>query len=236
MIKNSFIFLDGIDVKKENMIWSQGVRDWDSFIISTRIEGISPFRKKYYDRILLDAKRELLLRNSSFFLEKLPSVETWRLYDYFRDDCLFLDIEAGKNKRIDVMGLYDGENNVTFLREHNFNEQLVKKAISDFKIIATFNGSSFDLPIIKRKFKEFLPNVPHIDIRHLCSKIGLFGGLKDIEMKLNLKRTILFQQRNNSLRNLVNYNQEDVTNLKPILEFCISKLKQQNIFNNIQSF
>lgn len=83
--------------------------------------------------------------------------------------------------------------------------------------------------------------MPHIDLRGVCSRVGLIGGLKAIEQQLNIKRpdSIRYVTGNDAaelwrcwkatgdrdfLDMLVTYNEEDIVNLKPIADFAIKKL------------
>ncbi len=94
MIRQSFIFLEKIDNKTEQNLWKQKIDSWDSFLAKKNIKGISKARKFYYDRQLLKARNALYNFNSEYFVDKLPNNETWRLYDFFKEDAVFLDIET----------------------------------------------------------------------------------------------------------------------------------------------
>jgi len=248
MIRKSFVFLDGIGLKKEKKIWESKIFDWDDFLESKNIPGVSKFRKSFYDLKLKRAKKELYEFNSSYFNEILPSTETWRLYDFFKDDAVFLDIETSNYYgSITVIGLYDNYEVKQFVRGINFDKKRIKEELKDYKLIVTFNGSSFDIPVIKRYFNDIIPDVPHIDLRHVCRRINLTGGLKVIEKILGIKRAeevenlmgedaIYLWDRwqktgdREFLNRLIAYNEEDVINLKPIMEYCYTELKKQHGF------
>ena len=247
MIRNSFIFLSKIKHKKEQLIWSQGIRDWNSFL-GNEIKGISKKSKAHYDRKIQEAKEALHDNNSSYFINKLPSTETWRLYDYFKQETVFLDIETSSatniNSYLTVIGLYDGYDTKIMIKDVNLNINELKKELSKYKLIVTFNGSTFDIPYLNKKYPDLLPEIPSIDVRHLCNKIGLNGGLKQIEQELGITRENqiidrlyggdplklwrMFKGSGDKyyLNLLVEYNEEDVINLKKITEYVIDKLKQ----------
>ena len=118
MIRGSFIFLDGVEHKTEENIWNQGIRSWDSFLSKERIKGMSKLRKGYYDRQLLKAREALFSSDSAYFAGKLPQSEMWRLYEFFKDECVFLDIETtgvGEKADIIVIGLFYAFNHAFFL-------------------------------------------------------------------------------------------------------------------------
>jgi uncharacterized protein YprB with RNaseH-like and TPR domain len=237
MLRKSFIFLERINKKREQNIWRQDVDDWNSFLAEKKIIGISAKVKGYYDRQIKKAKRALLEENSAFFAEHLPSTEHWRTYLEFRDEALFIDIESD-GKKITVIGMYDGCE--TRAMVGFFDRKILQDEISRHKIIVTFNGKTFDIPVLKKYFGiEF--NTPHVDLVHVCRKVGLDGGLKEIEKKLGIKRSqILKHVRGHDaaelwrcwhatgdrdfLDMLIAYNEEDVINLKTIADKIIPRL------------
>jgi uncharacterized protein len=248
MIKQSFIFLDKVKDKTEKNIWNQGIDNWDSFISAKKVEGISNFRKKYYDRQLLKARNELYSLNSEYFM-KLPQSEMWRLYGFFRDSVVFLDIETsgvGKKDDITVIGLYDGIDTKTMIKGVNMDFYSLKRELSRYKLIVTFNGSTFDIPFIKKRYPNLLPPIPNFDLRVACNRVGLKGGLKDIEKEFGIKRNkaiekmyggdvlLLWKMFRASgddyyLRLLVEYNEDDVFNLKKIADYVYDKLKDKTL-------
>ncbi len=244
MIRRSFIFLERIDKKTEQNIWNQGIDDWDSFIGAQKIKGISIRRKLYYDRQLSAAKKALYNFNSEYFVNRLPKAETWRLYDFFKEDAVFLDIEATgitEKDDITVFGLFDGINTRTMIKDINLDYAAIKKELRRYKIIVTFNGSSFDMPFIKKRYPNLLPNIPHFDINSVAHRIGLRGGLKEIEKAFGIRRSSIISRLCHGdplrlwriykatgdkyyLNLLVEYNEEDVINLKKIADYCVEKL------------
>lgn len=245
MIQNSFILLEGVNKKTEENIWKQGIYNWDDFLKKGKVKGISNKRKPYYDRQLLDARRALFNFESSYFINRLPLSEMWRLYDFFKEDAVFLDIETSgltDKDDITVIGLYDGIDTKVMIKGINLDFEVLHKELLKYKLIITYNGSSFDIPFIKKRYPNLLPNVPHIDLRVACSRVGLTGGLKEIEKILDIRRNkiieklyggdvlLLWKMFKSSgddyyLNLLVEYNEEDVINLKIIANFVVEKLK-----------
>jgi len=250
MIECTYIFLEGIKKRMERRIWQQGISNWDSFIKKNRVKGISKLRKEYYNRKLLEAKKELYNLNSSYFLS-LPSSETWRLYDFFKEESIFLDIETSgmsKFSDITIIGLFDGLKTKTMINGINFDYNSLKKELSKYKLMVTFNGAIFDIPFIKKRYPFLLPRIPNFDLRFACRRLGLSGGLKEIEKKLGIKRRkeveemygydalLLWETFKRTkdeyyLNLLVEYNEEDTFNLKKIADYVYKELKKQTFEN-----
>ncbi len=247
MIKNSFIFLEKISAAKERKLWQQGILDWDDFLKAKRIKGISAAAKIYYDRKITEARRQLYEGNSSYFAGLLPQTEHWRLYEFFKEDAVYLDIETdglSSNNDVTLVGIFDGLDTKTMIRRVNLDWQLLRKELAKYKIVVTFNGSVFDLPFMKKRYGEMMPKLPHYDLRFCCSRIGLKGGLKMIEKELGIRRSNsivekmcggdaaqLYRMWRGSgddyyLKLLVEYNEEDVINLKRIAEHTCKELRK----------
>ena len=252
MITNSFIFLERIGNKLEHNIWKNGIHNWDIFLKRSNIKGLSRHRKLYYNRKLLNARKALYNFDSNYFLKLLPQSEMWRLYDFFREDAVFLDIEttglSKNNDDITVFGLYDGINTKIMINGINFDYNSLKKELQKYKLIVTFNGASFDLPFIEKRYPGLIPKVPNFDVRSITDKLGLKGGLKNIEKSLGIKRSKIVDKFYGGdaltlwrmyratgddyyLNLLVEYNEYDIINLKIVAEHCVNKMKE-NLFNS----
>ena len=253
MITNTFIFLERIGNNLEKNIWKNGIYDWDSFLKRSKIKGLSRHRKLYYDRKILNARKALYNFDSSYFLDLLPQSEMWRLYDFFKEDAIFLDIETtGLGKDFDditVIGLYDGLNTKIMIKGMNLDFNELKKELQKYKLIVTFNGASFDLPFIEKIYPGLLPRIPNFDVRSITNKLGLRGGLKNIEKALAIKRSRIVEKFHGGdaltlwkmyrvtgdeyyLNLLIEYNEYDIINLKIVAEQCVKKMKKI-IFDNI---
>ncbi|RMF05612.1 exonuclease [Candidatus Woesearchaeota archaeon] len=255
-IERCFLLLPGVGSVKQQRLFSAGVSSWQEFRSEKGLEALVPkvmsFDKwKRCCKLLDYAEEKLLLGDSSFFAGVLPRDEHWRLYEPFREETIFLDIEttgASRYDRINMIGISDGADVRTMLRGFNMDEELFLSQVKKAKLLVTFNGASFDIPFLKRSFpkaKHFIERIPHIDLRHLCARAGLKGGLKNIEREVGITRknrtverifggdplllwrTFIASGDDYYLQLLIEYNEEDTLNLRPLLEHCIRVLREK---------
>lgn len=235
------MLLPGVQKVTERRFWEQGVQSWDDFIGTSKVKGVGRARKERFDSALCRAKRHHREGNARFFSYAFPFSEQWRLFDEFKEDAVYLDIETdGYRNGITVIGLSDGIDANTMVRGFNLDKRLLTKELSKYKLLVTFNGASFDVPVIERYFGIKL-RMPHVDLRFVCQRAGLTGGLKAIEKQLDIRRrkevadcsgedaVYLWEMWRSTgnrdyLEKLVWYNEEDILNLRPLAERVIPGL------------
>lgn len=240
MINNTFCHLPRIGLTTEQTLWKQGIHTWNDFITANDVPRISKTKKPWFDKQLKQANKALIEGNSTFFTN-IPSTETWRLWNEYKEETAYIDIETNYRNNITVLGISDGNKTWQFVRHHNLEPNTIKELLQQFKLLVTFNGSSFDLPIIRRYFHNILPEVPHLDLRHAAAKIGLTGGLKKIEETIGINRsentdgvtggdalTLWSAYRNTGHKEfldlLLEYNAEDILNLHPLANHIYHEL------------
>jgi uncharacterized protein YprB with RNaseH-like and TPR domain len=252
MLKNSFVLLDGIGKQREASIWRSGIETWDDFLSEPRAKGISESRKTVMDEELLNARRKLAEQNSSYFASRMRATDQWRCLPEFRKSIAFLDIETtGISLRspITVVGIFDGSRMHSLVRGRDLTWSNLKAVLGSVGMLVTFNGSSFDLPMIESQFPGTVPHILHVDLKHSLRRIGLTGGLKKIERELDIQRDRrveymtgedavylwrLWEKQNNmnALDLLLEYNSEDCVNLKALSDFAFLSLKK-NTFDAV---
>ncbi|MBI5390342.1 ribonuclease H-like domain-containing protein [Candidatus Woesearchaeota archaeon] len=245
MICNTFLLLKGMGKRKEQQLWKSGIKEWNDFLAVSSVRGVSGIAKRQFDHQLHEAKARLLAGDSTYFAERVPSAEHWRCYDDWSNECCFLDIEtASQGRQITVVGISDGYSYKTLVRKANLYPELLKQELARYKMIVTFNGSSFDLPHLEKWSKGIVPKIPHFDLKHGCARLGYTGGLKEVEKQLGVVRaelvsrvkggdprllwkTFLATGDQHYLDLLLAYNEEDVMNLKRIAEKVYHTLKEK---------
>ena len=236
MITCSFVFLERVSRKKERSFWQQGIKDWPAFLKASKIRGISNLKKAYYSRKIQEAQRAVYDNRADYFVGRLPAQEMWRLYPRFKDECCFLDIETNGSGQVIVLGISNYYTTKTYVKGINLDCQAIEQELQKFKMAVTFNGSSFDLPKLKKLGITIL--LPHIDLKPLCVNVGLTGGLKEIERVLHLRRPAhlyghpidLWKAFHASgdreyLDLLIDYNKEDCENLKGVMDWIYPRLR-----------
>lgn len=239
MLKNTFAFLEGIGPKTEKMLINAGILSWDDFLSASAIRGISQKRKSYYDIKLRNAKKAALEGNAEFFANLLPQREMWRLYPMFRDSCIFLDIEVDSKGKIILLTLFNRFETKTLVGGIHLDKATIESQLSNSNLLITYNGSAFDVPKLKQQLGVTI-TIPHLDLKPLCQRLGLKGGLKYIEHEIRIHRpphlhgrpvdawkSFLASGDREYLDLLVQYNQEDAVNLYQLIEKCLTKLENQ---------
>jgi len=242
MLEHTFIHIPGVGPKTEQRIWHQGIHTWQAFLD--------------YDHTIFSPARDALIgmeltaslahrEDISFFSQRLPPAEMWRLFHAFQDRAVYLDIETNGGyqgiNEITVIGMYDKTGVQTFVSGINLDD--FETAIAGYDLVITFNGASFDLPIIR----GWLPGISlppaHIDLRFLLKKLGYAGGLKKIEKDLGICREADIEGMDGyeairlwqayqwgddaALDTLIRYNRADIVNLKPLMEMGYREMKKR---------
>ncbi len=152
----------------------------------------------------------------------------------------YLDIETSFDGMITIVGLHAEDRGMIQLIGGKISDLALWRVLEGVKTICTYNGSRFDLPVIRRRLgldlsKEFRSH----DLMYDCWRLGLFGGLKRVEEQLGISRRSkgiagfeamrLWSRyedggEEGALETLLTYNRDDVLNL-PVLEARLLELE-----------
>ncbi|MGI5816722.1 MAG: ribonuclease H-like domain-containing protein [Armatimonadota bacterium] len=236
MLEHTFVHIPGVGAVTERALWDQGVVTWaDAIDLGACPVGFSDARWGQSCRFIEDSLRSLQRHDHRHFATSLPTSEHWRAYRDFRHSTAYLDIETTgchRSSQVTVVGLYDGRRTRTFIAGDNLDQ--FPEVLDQYAMIVSFNGSSFDLPYLRRSFPDLPGGHLHLDLMHALRRLGLKGGLKAIERHLGIERdddlagldgwdaVRLWReyQRGNaaSLDTLVRYNAADIENLELLAE------------------
>jgi len=230
MLKQTFCHLPTIGYTTEQRLWDRGVTTWEHLAGHAHlVKGLSSSEV----RELLDLSLAALDDNPHYFTERLKRSDGWRLFPHFRGKSAYLDIETtglGHESDITTIALYDSREVRTYVNGRNLEDFL--DDIEQFQVIISYNGISFDIPVIERYFRTRL-NQAQIDLRYVLAQLGCRGGLKGCERQMGINRGILdgidgsfavslwreYERYSNeaALETLLAYNIEDTVNLERLM-------------------
>lgn len=245
MLQQTFLHLQGIGATTERRIWQSGLRTWEAFHDRSADSGLSPRLINLAAIGVEESMARFAGEDWTFFDTHLPVPHKWRAFGDLRARALYVDIETlgldPARDSITVIGAFDGEKVHSFILGQNMDA--AADLLSSYPLWVTFNGAVFDVPMIRRNLAGLRENHVHIDLRFVLKPLGFSGGLKKIEREFGIERSALTQGldgwdavrlwheylhgREESLKTLVEYNAEDVRNLKPLMEFAYSKLSER---------
>jgi uncharacterized protein YprB with RNaseH-like and TPR domain len=153
----------------------------------------------------------------------------------------YLDIETTgltpSGCEITVIGIYLCRGEATeFLQlvGRDICAEGILDALAGIDVVYTYNGSRFDLPFIHARCGvDLAARFAHRDLMFDCWKNRLFGGLKAVERQLGIKRKLPDMNGYQAVRlwwryvesfdldalnTLLEYNREDVVNMKVLKE------------------
>lgn len=170
---------------------------------------------------------------------RIPSTQRTVFHSTDIESCAYLDIETTSLNPSDgdltVIGLYledSNEHKVIQLVGNEISSSKLIRIMKKVKVFYTYNGTRFDLPYIKTKLSiDLTKYCMHKDLMYECWRRNLYGGFKEVEKKLGIKRKLtgidgkiavalwhnykLYGDKG-SLTTLLEYNKEDVLNLKSL--------------------
>ncbi len=248
MIERSFQLLPGIGPWRERDLWSRGLLSWDAFRDAPQLSELPSRQAESLVARIAEAETALADRDLPRLAGLLPSREHWRLYPVFLDEAVFLDIETdgAANGQPTVVSLFDQRGLHVFVRGRNL--EALPEALSRSRLWVTFNGRCFDVPVLRKHCPQLPEPVVHLDLRHLCRRVGLRGGLKAVEQLVGIPRpphlrgvsgfqavllwrTWLVNDELAALRFLVEYNLYDAFQLRALADATYNLAVEQLAFD-----
>lgn len=236
VLTSTFVHAQGIGYATERQIWELGAVTWSRFLEIHPEIRLSERKKALLLPCIEESILRLAQRDYRFFSRRLRKSDHWRAVSEFGNRLAYLDIETtgcGWDDQITVIGVYDGEEMHTFVWGQNLLS--FPEFISQFEVLVTFAGSTFDLPFIKKHFPGLELDQLHVDLMYMLRGLELRGGLKNIERQLGICRrpevegmtgfdaVRLWQEyrrgSTEALELLLTYNKEDVMNMSYLLEY-----------------
>lgn len=247
MLPHTFCHIPGTGLRAEQKLWEEGITSWEEWLEMESALAGGRRRSAIADHLYASVEA-LEGEDVSYFAQRLPHGELWRIFPEFRKRIAYLDIETtglsvDYGSHITTIALYDGKSVRHYV--HGENLRAFEDDIFDFDVLVTYNGKCFDVPFIERYFRIKLPHA-HIDLRYLLRSLGYSGGLKGCEAALGIDRGELegvdgffavllwYEYLNNgnarALETLLSYNIQDTINLERLLVMAYNMKIQETPF------
>ena len=253
MLRLTFCGMGGLDVDAERRLWAMGVYCWDDFRRLRR----PPFGASRTRLILNDldeAERRLASGADGvrWFCAKTPPSQHCRLLVNFREIAVYFDVETTgleSDAQMTTATFFDGVSFRTFTRGANLDD--AASYFGAISLLATYNGTTFDLPLARREWGEAFRGV-HVDLRKTLRDWGIRGGLKRAASVFGVERreapkiasgaeaAALWRRWRDdddaaALDKLCRYNRDDVWTLVEIARKLCDESMSGNIFYRSRS-
>ncbi|MFB6080017.1 MAG: ribonuclease H-like domain-containing protein [Haloferacaceae archaeon] len=241
-IEQSFIPVRGVGEATERRLWEAGVTRWREFDGSV----VGPTTADRIEAFVDEAVDRLATADADYFAARFPDGERWRLYEDFRDDAAFFDIETTgldhASDRVTAVSVHRGGETTTLVRGDDLTADALGEHLTDAPLLVTFNGARFDVPFLETSFDVSLDR-PHLDLMYPCRRLGLTGGLKRIEREVGIERDLPDVSGRDAVRlwrahergdrsaldRLVAYNREDAVNLRTLADHVTARLHRETV-------
>lgn len=189
MIEKAFLQFRGIGPKAVEKLQQHGYQNWQDVILQPQQ---LPLSKKQTASILTEIETyqdRIQAEDIQFFCNALDARDKWRILADYYELLSFFDIETN--------GYFYGDNItvITCLHKNRLYKFVNGENLDDFlylleeiSLLASFNGTNFDIPIIQQYFHINELPCAHIDLRWICYHAGYKSGLKRVEKKLGIRR------------------------------------------------
>jgi hypothetical protein len=244
MVRATFQLVPGLGPTREQRLWESNVLDWTHLchapdrLLAPRLQG--PLRAA-----VAYAEEALAAGDLPRLATALPAREQWRLFGAFASRAVYLDIETDAIEGVTAIGLLDAAGPRVLLAGRDDLTSLEESVPPDC-LLVTFNGASFDLPILTRAFPGWRRPAAHVDLRPVLGRLGLRGGLKAIEEEVGIGRPDHLRGLGGSaaawlwrhgrhgdrraMRLFVEYNLYDAINLRTLMAQAFNQLAARSGF------
>ena len=245
MIDRTFQLIRGVGPAREKDLWRRGVRTWNDLpknevTLSARLDPA-------LHAAIGQSRRALDSGDLPALLALLPQRERWRLLPHFEGEAAYLDIETdgtSSNAEVTCVGVLFRGKVRAFV--NGFDLDAFPAFAEQLRLLVTFNGSCFDVPVLERYFRGLRLPRAHIDARFAARSAGMSGGLKALEKALGLERPLHLQGVGGfeavrlwriwrdggdraALAKLVEYNLYDAVQLQPVLQRLYNRMRDVEI-------
>lgn len=187
MITQALRHCFGVGQVRLAQLHDAGLRTWDDVIAQPTLVP-----RAICENVLAECNRSrdaYEQQDIAYFIERLHAEDRWRILSEYLDQTSYFDIETSGfeiDAEVTVIACWHQGQLHTFVEHENLDDFL--HLLDDVKLLASFNGSSFDVPRVLDAFH--IPDLPcpHLDLRWPSYHAGLTGGLKEIATSLGIQR------------------------------------------------
>jgi uncharacterized protein len=183
----TFCCFRGVSTSAERRLWEEGFLTWQEILVLAP-RAFSLAKLNRVRQQVTEAQVALECGLADYFLNRLPPPDTIRVLPHFMSRVTYLDVETvglRPNDPITAIALHGPQGTRSFVRGRNLTDFL--REANELFLVVTYNGSTFDLPRIRREFGiDFTPR--HIDLKPCLSALGYRGGLKRCEELFGIRR------------------------------------------------
>jgi len=239
VIRSSFRLAPGVGPYLESRLWNAGIATWADFPPAPAVV-LSPAVDARIRGAIARAQAALAAGDAEVLAAMLPRAERWRLYAAFAAEAAFLDVETD-GEALTCVGVLDAGGPRLFLAGRDL--EAFPEAARAWKLLVTFNGLSFDVPVLRQAFPGWRPPRAHVDLRHLWARLGHEGGLKRLERETGVGRPPHLDGLSGrdaarlwrahldgdaaALRLLAEYNLHDAVNLRTLMDLGYNRLVER---------
>ena len=189
MITEALLHCPGIGPVRLARLHEAGVRSWSDVVAGGEEppNGLSTSLVEECERCLAAHQA----RDIRYFVNRFSPLDKWRIVAEFLDQTSFFDIETmglEHDSPITVIACWHRGQLRTFVEHENLDDFL--HLLDDVRLLASFNGSSFDVPRVLDTFHIPELPCPHLDLRWPCYHKGFKGSLKSITSRLGFARPL----------------------------------------------
>ncbi len=187
MLTSTFCCFEGLTSSAERRLWGSGCLGWrDLLVLNQPVLSAGKLGKVRAQ--IRQAEVALESGLADWFLNRLKPPDSIRVLPHFLEGSGYLDIETtglGRADRVTTVALYTGRRKRCYVRGRNLDDLL--RELRKISLLITYNGSSFDLPRLRKEFRIDLA-IPHLDLRPCLDSLGYRGGLKRCEALMGIER------------------------------------------------
>ena len=237
MLRATFQLVPGLGPERERRLWQGSVLDWTQ-LSRAPAALLRPGLRAPLLAAAQAVEVALEADDLAAVASALPAREHWRLFGAFAERAVYLDIETDLEEGVTAIGVLDRTGPRVLLAGRDL--EALADLVPPSCLVVTFNGASFDLPVLERTFPWWRRPAAHVDLRPVLGWLGHHGGLKAIEQQTGVGRPDHLRGLGGSaavwlwrhgargnreaLRLFAEYNLYDAVNLRTLMAMAYNQL------------